>query len=83
MHGFINLFTAGVLIHARGIGADRVCAILEDDEPAHFRFTDAGLDWQGLTASTEEIIRACAKVVSFGSCSFDEPRDDLRALGWL
>jgi hypothetical protein len=83
MHGFINLFTAGVLIHARGIGADRTCAILEDNEPTHFRFTDAGLEWQELTASPEEIVRARRTVLSFGSCSFDEPRDDLRALGWL
>ncbi len=83
MHGFVNLFTTGVLMHARSIGADRACAILEDNEPSHFRFTDAGLDWQGLKASTEEVLRARKTVLSFGSCSFDEPRDDLRVIGWL
>jgi hypothetical protein len=83
MHGFINLFTAGVLIHARAIGAGRATAILEDENPVNFRFTDAGLEWQGLTASTEEIVRARQAVLSFGCCSFDEPREDLRALGWL
>jgi hypothetical protein len=83
MYGFINLFTAGALLHADKIPYERVWALLEDNEPAHFRFTDAGLDWEGLTTSTEEIVRARQKMVSFGSCSFDEPRDDLRALGWL
>jgi hypothetical protein len=83
MHGFINLFTAGVLVHTRGIGADKVCAILDDDDPLHFSFSESGLEWQGLSASTEEIAQARQNVLSFGSCSFDEPRDDLRALGWL
>jgi hypothetical protein len=83
MHGFINLFTAGLLIHAGRISVDQARAVLEDDEPAHFRFTGTGLEWQGLTASTEEIVRARQQVLSFGCCSFDEPRDDLRALGWL
>jgi hypothetical protein len=83
MHGFINLFTAGVLICARDIGADQVGAILDDDDPLHFSFSEAGLEWQGLSASTEEIAQARQDVLSFGSCSFDEPRDDLRALGWL
>jgi hypothetical protein len=83
MHGFINLFTAGVLIDARGIGADKVCAILTDNDPLHFCFSEDSLSWQGLAASTDEIARARQKVLSFGSCSFDEPRDDLRALGWL
>ena len=83
MYGFINLFTAGVLLHANKSELERVWVLLEDEDPDHFRFTDAGLDWQGLTASTEEIVRARQKVLSFGSCSFDEPRADLRALGWL
>jgi hypothetical protein len=84
MYGFINLFTAGVLIRAGcKISAEQLRAILDDDDPAHFRFTDAGLEWQGLSASTVDIVRARQTVLSFGSCSFDEPRDDLRALGWL
>jgi hypothetical protein len=84
MHGFINLFTAGVLIHARSdFGADPILAILDDDDPAHFHFTDAGLEWRGFVASTEEIGRARQVALSFGSCSFEEPRDDMRALGWL
>jgi hypothetical protein len=84
MHGFVNLFSAGVLVQARGIGADRVRAILDDADPTHFRFSEDGLEWQGLTAGAEEIARARrTAVLSFGSCSFDEPRDDLRELGWL
>jgi hypothetical protein len=84
MHGFVNLFTAGVLASARSIDAGRVRAILEDDDPRHFLFDDSGLRWRELVASTEEIALARGKaVLSFGSCSFDEPRDDFRSLGWL
>jgi hypothetical protein len=84
MHGFVNLFTAGVLVHARGIGAEQVRDILDDNDPGHFSFTDAALEWNGWTANAEEIALARQKaVLSFGSCSFDEPRDDLLALGWL
>jgi hypothetical protein len=84
MHGFVNVFVAGVLAHARSLGAEQVQAVLEDEDASHFSFTDEGLRWQDLRASTEEVAAARRELVfSFGSCNFDEPRDDLRALGWL
>jgi len=84
MHGFINLFVAGVLVRTLGIGADIARAVLKDENPAHFRFAESGLRWHELEVLTEEIAAARQKwVLSFGSCSFDEPRDDLRQLGWL
>jgi hypothetical protein len=84
MHGFINVFTAGVLTLARCLDAARTREILDDEAPEHFHFDDAGLRWQNLEASTGAIAHARQHaVVSFGSCSFDEPRDDLHALGWL
>jgi hypothetical protein len=84
MHGFINLFVAGALAHCRGLGDDSLRVILADNEPARFRFEEDGVRWQRWHASTAEIAAARRDaVLSFGSCSFDEPRDDLRALGWL
>jgi hypothetical protein len=84
MHGFINLFVGGVLTLARCLSAARAKEILDDEAPEHFHFDDAGLRWQNLEASTGAIAHARRHaVVSFGSCSFDEPRDDLRDLGWL
>jgi hypothetical protein len=57
---------------------------LEDENPSHFSFGDDGLHLGDVSATTEEIAAARRDfVASFGSCSFDEPRDDLRALGWL
>jgi hypothetical protein len=83
MHGFINLFVAGTLIHARGIDISKTTEILDDADPAHFHFDDTCLRWCDLTATLDEIREARKLLISFGSCSFDEPRDDLRALGWL
>jgi hypothetical protein len=41
------------------------------------------LRWRDRTASAAEVERARGLFVAFGSCSFDEPVDDLRALGLL
>jgi hypothetical protein len=82
MHGFVNVLTAGVLA---GIRADEgtLVEILRDADPGHFRF-DTGLRWQDRSATAEQIASTRQSgVLSFGSCSFDEPRDDLRGLGWL
>ncbi|MBY0528480.1 MAG: hypothetical protein K2R98_34130 [Gemmataceae bacterium] len=83
MHGFLNVFVGGVLAHACNLSEEQVLAIIEDEDATSFTFEDAGLRWKDHRASTEEILKARQFVTSFGSCSFDEPRDDLRALGWL
>jgi hypothetical protein len=83
MHGFLNLFAAGVFRSLGPVEAQTLVQLLHDDQPGHFAFTD-GLRWQELRATPEQIARARqSDVVSFGSCSFDEPREDLRELGWL
>jgi len=82
--GFLNVFTAGVLAHARGLGAADVRRIIEAEDAGHFIFDTQGLRWQDHRATTAEIAAARKNAVtSFGSCSFDEPRDGLRALGLL
>jgi hypothetical protein len=84
MHGFLNVFGAGVLAHARRLIEKEVRQIIEDEDAAHFAFDEQGFRWKDITVTPEEITAARRDLVtSFGSCSFDEPRDDLRALGWL
>ncbi len=84
MYGFLNVFGAGTLAHASGLNAAEVQAILEDEDAAHFRFDERGLAWKEVRATTDEISAARAQLMlSFGSCSFDEPREDLRALQLL
>lgn len=82
MHGFINVFTAALLATARGADRDALTNILETRDAGAFMFTDDGLRFADMTATTAEIESLRKRVTSFGSCSFDEPRDDLSALGW-
>lgn len=84
MHGFLNVFVAGVLAHARGLDGAEVRDVIEEEDASSFVFTDDGVRWRNHRASVGEIeLARRSAVVSFGSCSFDEPRDDLRALGLL
>ncbi len=84
MHGFINLFLAGVLGQVHPLSPTTLQEILEEEDPCQFSFTDDHLAWRDLKATTEQVAQAGrTSLLSFGCCSFDEPRDDLRALGWL
>lgn len=83
MHGFLNVFGAGVLAFANGISQAQIQSILEEEDPANFIFDEAGFEWKSLRVVTSEILRARQVITSFGSCSFDEPREDLRVLRFL
>jgi hypothetical protein len=86
MHGFVNVLAAGVFagrLASPLLIAAQLAALLQDANPAHFSFT-GGIAWQGLSISATEVARDRRQaILSFGSCSFDEPREDLRSLGWL
>jgi hypothetical protein len=84
VHGFLNVFGAGVLASARNLAEADVLPILVDEDASRFVFDEQGFHWKDLQATPEEITRARQQaVISFGSCSFDEPREDLHALGLL
>jgi hypothetical protein len=83
MHGFMNVFAGAVLAAVHGLDERLLCKILADEQAGHFAFNNAGFSWAKLWVSTEQIRAARKQFVAFGSCSFDEPRQDLRALGWL
>lgn len=84
MHGFVNLFAAGTLAHAMALELHDIQGIIDEQDAREFRFTDESLAWNDAEAMLDEIQFARRqRVLSFGSCSFDEPVDDLRALNWL
>ena len=83
MHGFLNVFGAGMLAAINGISQETVQAILEDEAPENFSFDESGFSWKDLHAASSELQKTRHSITSFGSCSFDEPRDDLKDLGIL
>ncbi len=84
VHGFLNIFGATALVHARALSRNDLPLILGDEDPAHFGFDQNGLTWNGVRATVEQISEARRDlIVSFGSCSFDEPLEDLQKLSML
>ena len=80
MFGFLNVFVAAMLA-VRGAGEAELVAVLEERNPTAFSFGADGMSWKGHHLSTGELATTRASMaVSFGSCSFREPVDDLRRL---
>ncbi|MCH2135820.1 MAG: hypothetical protein MK101_04460 [Phycisphaerales bacterium] len=82
--GFVNVFLAAALAQHEGLDAAAVAQVLELDDPGKI-----GFDGAEARIGDHVIDAACIEesrltfCTSFGSCSIDEPRDDLAALGWL
>lgn len=83
MHGFLNVLGAGVLTLEHGWTEKQIVEMLEDEDPASFSCDEDFFAWRDARISAERIAVHREVVTSFGSCSFDEPRDDLRALKLL
>lgn len=76
MHGFVNVFLAAAM-------ADEAEAILGEQDARVFTFDDEGATWRKRRVSIDELRAMRQFATSFGSCSFEEPIDDLEGLGWL
>jgi len=83
MHGFLNVFLGAALLHAGGAGHHGVEELLEETDPSAFVFEDDRAGWRGHWVTTAGIDAARRLARSFGSCSFEEPIDDLTALALL
>ena len=75
-HGFLNLLAAAAF-------GDEAEALAETD-PSAFSLDEEAFRWRDRAASPEDVATMRRELfVSFGSCSFTEPVDELRALGFL
>lgn len=84
VHGFLNVLTAGVLAYALRLELPDVTAVLEEPDLRQFAFDEATLAWNEAEATLAEVRYARQhRLIAFGSCSFDEPREDLRRLRLL
>ena len=83
MHGFLNVLGAAILAAEHKWDEKQTAAMLEDENPKSFSFDDEFFAWREWKMDIKRLNNRRKFVTSFGSCSFDEPREDLRALGLL
>ncbi len=83
MHGFLNVLGAALLTAEHGWDRAQATTMLEDEDPDSFTFNDESFAWREWKIDVSRLRERRRYVTTFGSCSFDEPRDDLRALKLL
>ena len=82
MHGFLNVFLAAALAY-QGTSA-KVAAILDSDRADELHFDDREAQFADVRLLTDQIRMVRERfAISFGSCSFEEPIEDLRTLRFL
>lgn len=83
MHGFVNLVLGAALARSGRSDIRDVAATLELADAHAFAFSDETAAWDTHSVSFDQIVEARAHLLrSVGSCSFEEPVDDLRRIGW-
>ncbi len=83
MHGFANLVFAAALLAAGKIDEDLADALLDDDRPEVFRFGGRAGAWLNAIVTYGEFAEGRRLLRSVGSCSFEEPIDEVRQLEWV
>jgi acyl carrier protein len=79
--GFLNVFAAAVLASTKQITQDQIKNILTETSRDAFAFDAQSFSCNDLTLTIPDIEEGRrSSLVSFGSCSFDEPRHGLRDL---
>lgn len=84
MHGFVNVFLGAAMLHSGKIKRPQLVELLKETAPDAFRFSDESAMWRDKMITTDEIRSARENfAICFGSCSFDDPIDDMKKLGWV
>ncbi|HEX8196126.1 MAG TPA: hypothetical protein VF571_08060 [Pyrinomonadaceae bacterium] len=83
MHGFLNVFLAAAFLR-QNLNAPFINRLTTERDASQFEFDDEGLSWSGNRVEVEQIrLMRERNAISFGSCSFIEPIEDLQQLGLL
>ena len=84
MNGFLNLFLATGFVRAN-LKPHVLEEIMEDKFEDNFEFTDEGVWWRREHFLSNAQLKAVRtrNIISFGSCSFEEPVEDLQEIGLL
>ncbi|UCG51813.1 MAG: hypothetical protein JSW58_16850 [Candidatus Latescibacterota bacterium] len=82
-YGFLNLFLAAAFVDD-GMSEVEVVEVLDEESADAFVFDDCGVRWHGRFVSAEVLEQVRHRfAISFGSCSFDDPIQGLKGLGFM
>jgi hypothetical protein len=83
MYGYLNVLLATSALHA-GVRLAEAAALLVEEDGSSLVFTDQAVRWGGVAIPATSLAATRAShLVSFGSCSFREPVDELYQLSTL
>jgi hypothetical protein len=83
MHGFLKRLGAGVLAAEHEWNVPQTAAMLDCEDADDFECDESHSAGARGTSRASHQSASCGDHIASGSCSFDEPREDLRALGLL
>jgi len=84
MHGFLNMFLMTGFAR-ESYKPDTLEQLMEEEFAEVFKFNESGVTWRDTNELSVWQLERLRKlgIQSFGSCSFEEPVEDLKALGLL
>ena len=80
MYGYLNLLLAAALLQSGG-GTAAAKDLLEETRLESLAFEEDGVAWRDTHIPNDALARIRSLALGIGSCSFDEPLDDLRRAG--
>ena len=81
--GFLNVFVGASMLHAGRLDGSRFRDLLGEEDPAAFGCGGKGVSWRDVSIDVDSLVEARSRFAhSYGSCSFAEPTDELREMGW-
>jgi hypothetical protein len=84
MYGFLNVFSAGIIYYYYQMSLEDLTLIVDNENMSDFIFEENSFSYKDLKVSIDEIkyVRD-TYMLSMGSCSYDEPLQELRELKLL
>lgn len=80
-HGFLNVFVAALIAFEHNVEQTVIEEILANTAPSRFDFQSEKLTWDQWEVRSEQITKGRNHgIISFGSCSFVEPTEELQQL---
>ncbi len=82
--GLLNVFVGAVLTRACRLDQEELIEVLTERSETAFKFEEDVLRWREYEIGIQDIIHSRIEgAISFGSCEFKEPLEELRHLGIL